>query len=73
MNNHEKIINAIEEKYQEEEKQVLINEFKRLQECDLFGAALVNVGVDNWEGYEQARALYWESKKKEEDINQLFS
>lgn len=67
MNNYKKIITAIEEKYQGEEKQALINELEQIYDNNLFFNALECNGVDNWEWYDEAVHDY--NKWREEDGN----
>ncbi len=67
MSNYDKIILAIKEKYQSEERQFLINELDSLYDDNLFLRALESNGVDNWEWYDEAIHMY--NEWREEDDN----
>lgn len=71
MNNHKKIIAAIEEKYQGEEKQKLINELEIIYDNDLFLNALECNGVDNWEWYDEVAREYNEWREENDKMQKM--
>lgn len=66
MSNYDKIILAIKEKYQGEERQFLINELDSLYDDNLFLRALESNGVDNWEWYGEAVHKYNEWREEDD-------
>lgn len=66
MSNYDKIILAIKEKYQSEERQFLINELDSLYDDNLFLRALESNGVDNWEWYNEAVHKYNEWREEDD-------
>ena len=67
MSNYDKIILAIKEKYQSEERQFLINELDSLYDDNLFLRALESNGVDNWEWYSESIHMYNEWREENGD------
>ncbi len=64
MNNYDKIVAAITEKYIGEEKEILIEELDRLYDDELFLDALNSNGVDNWEWYDEAVEDYVKMERR---------